>query len=386
MKTADFDYDLPEALIAQHPAARREESRLLVVHRATRTLEHRRFFELPAFLRGGDLLIRNTARVRPARLFAQKPGGGAVECLLLRPGGRNTHPTVLADGLPLSRGEETSVGGELWWCLLRPGRRLPVGARFGVAGEFAAKVVAKSEAAEYLVAFAPERPGEAVAAIAERLGRVPLPPYIQRPKRAADDATADEDRSRYQTVFADEAHTVAVAAPTAGLHFTEAMLAQLAGGGIEFANVVLHVGLGTFRPIETEDVAAHPIHREVIEIPAMTQARLTTRTGARRIAVGTTSVRAAEHFARLVAAGSASAGPDAFTTEADLFIHPPGTFHVIDGLITNFHLPRSTLLCLVASFLTPGVTDGVAWLREIYAEAIRERYRFLSYGDAMLIL
>jgi S-adenosylmethionine:tRNA ribosyltransferase-isomerase len=418
MKTADFDYDLPAALIAQRPAARREESRLLVVDRRSRRIEHRRFFELPEFLCAGDLLIRNTARVRPARLWARRPSGGQVECFLLRPAGAGggtdarprrstcgrsgptnaeTHPTVLADGPPLSRGDPEGESGEEWWCLLRPGRKLPVGAGFGVEGEFAAQVREKSATAEYRVAFTPARAGESVATIAERLGRVPLPPYIHRSDTVSaaankdDGALATEDRERYQTVFADCAHTVAVAAPTAGLHFTEALLAQLAGMGIEFADVVLHVGLGTFRPIETDEVAAHPIHRERVEVPATTAAKMRAPRAGRRIAVGTTSVRTVEHWARamtrdLTAAESAPAGDAGYVGEADLFIHPPAAFQVVEGLITNFHLPRSTLLCLVASFLTPGSTEGVAWLREIYAEAIRERYRFLSYGDAMLIV
>ncbi len=422
VKTADFDYDLPPGLIAQHPAARREDARLLVVHRARRALEHRRFFELPQFLRSDDLLIRNTARVRPARLFAQRSGGGGVECLLLRPETasvrrqadgvdatsnlpqRNTthhagrfdklttgasSPRLPTPPVGLRRTGEAgaSQAVERWWCLLRPGRRLPPGAEFGVAGEFTAQVAAKSPTAEYLVAFTPARAGESVATIAERLGRVPLPPYIQRPAAAADDAAATEDRTRYQTVFANRAQTVAVAAPTAGLHFSEDLLARLARDGIGFADVILHVGLGTFRPIETEDVASHPIHRETIEIPASTRRALAAPPSGRRIAVGTTSVRAVEHYARQQAGDRAMPEPGtAYVDEADLFIHPPATFRIVEGLITNFHLPRSTLLCLVAAFLTPGSTEGVSWLREIYAEAVRERYRFLSYGDAMLIL
>lgn len=439
LKTADFDYELPEELIAQQPAARREDARLLVVHRATHTLEHRRFFELPQFLGAGDLLIRNTARVRAARLFAQRAGGGQVECLLLRPAnadacaGRVATPAqdVAAESRSGTRAGPGTAPAmpapERWWCLLRPGRRLPPGAGFGVAGEFAARVVAKSPTAEYVVEFVLVRPDDTVAALAERLGQIPLPPYIRRPPdhstapgaAPAADPTAPTaptvDRERYQTVFADREQTVAVAAPTAGLHFSAALLERLASGGVEFANVILHVGLGTFRPIETEDVAQHPIHRETIVVPAATRERLLAAgsndpaRARRRIAVGTTAVRAIEHYARAACdAGahtpkgdpasaasfatshdrvdpSASAAQD-FVAEADLFLHPPAEFRMIDGLITNFHLPRSTLLCLVAAFLAPGTTTGVAWLREIYAEAIRERYRFLSYGDAMLIL
>lgn len=366
MRATDFDYTLPPELIAQQPAARRDASRLLVVDRRTRTLQHRTFRDLPEFIRSGDLLIRNTARVLPARLFARRPSGGQVECLLLRPSGDDPRR---------------------WWCLLRPGRKLPIGARFGRDGEFSAAVIEKSPSAECLVEFTPERATESVTALAERLGSMPLPPYITRDEAAdptADLARATEDRERYQTVFARQEHTVAVAAPTAGLHFTPELIAALAARGAEFADVVLHVGLGTFRPIETEFVGDHPIHRERIEIPAPARAALETPRAGRRIAVGTTSVRTTEFYAR---------HPDrtrdldrSFRAEADLFLYPPAEFNLVDALITNFHLPRSTLLCLVAAFLTPGSTAGVAWLHEIYANAVAERYRFLSYGDAMLII
>jgi S-adenosylmethionine:tRNA ribosyltransferase-isomerase len=182
-------------------------------------------------------------------------------------------------------------------------------------------------------------------------------------------------------VYADRAKTVAAAAPTAGLHFTPELLGQLAGDGISFADVTLHVGLGTFRPITAENIEDHVIHRELYEIPAATQERF-FHPGGRRIAVGTTSLRATEHFRRDHAAPT---GRD-FFAEADLFVFPPATFHAVDALVTNCHQPRSTLLCLVAAFLTPGTTDGVTWCREIYAEAVARDYRFLSYGDAMLIL
>ncbi len=363
MKTACFDYALPPGLIAQRPAAARDASRLLVVDRRAGTLSHHVFSELPAFLRGGDLLIRNTARVLPARLFARRlPGGGRVECLLLRPAGDDPRD---------------------WWCLLRPGRRLGPGARFGIEGEFEAIVREKSPHAEYRVAFRARNNRENVVALAERLGRLPLPPYVERAE--TDDASDAEDRARYQTVFADPRHTVAVAAPTAGLHFTADLIASITAAGVAFADVVLHVGLGTFRPIETDEVASHPIHRERIEIPAATRHRLDAATpSGRRIAVGTTSLRTVEYYALRHPRDLA---PDAdYCADDDLFVYPPFHFKAVDALITNFHLPRSTLLCLVAAFLSPGSTDGVSWLREIYAEAIRERYRFLSYGDAMLIL
>ncbi len=357
MRTELFDYPLPTELIAHTPCERRDQSRLLVVDRVTRRLAHHRFCDLPRFLRPGDTLFRNTARVLPARLLATRPGGGRVECLLLRP---------------------DPSGLDRWWCLLRPGKKLPPGAVFGIADGFDAEVLVKSPTAEYLVRFSPARVGETVPALAERLGAIPLPPYID-PRR---EARGVDDRNRYQTVFADPARTVAVAAPTAGLHFTPELLAAIEAGGARFADLVLHVGLATFKPIDADDVSRHRIHRESYEIPASTRALLDAPSVGRRIAVGTTSVRALEAYAR---------SPDrtvqgAFHAEAGLYLHPPAEFMSVDALVTNFHLPRSTLLCLVASFLAPGGVEGVAWLREIYAEAIRERYRFLSYGDAMLVL
>jgi S-adenosylmethionine:tRNA ribosyltransferase-isomerase len=275
--------------------------------------------------------------------------------------------------------------GERWWCLLKPGRKLPNGSVFGAAGDFEARVVSKSDTAEYLVEIRPSRTGESVVMLAERIGIIPLPPYIHRSHDGMNIQAADAiDRNRYQTVFADQQHTVAVAAPTAGLHFTKPLLDEVSSLGVYFADVVLHVGLGTFRPIETDDIAQHPIHREIIEVPPHARRLIHNRPSGRRIAVGTTSVRTMEFVAKTESANTNAT--ETFVGEADLFIYPPYSFGAVDALITNFHLPRSTLLCLVAAFLAPGSTEGVAWLREIYSEAIRERYRFLSYGDAMLII
>jgi S-adenosylmethionine:tRNA ribosyltransferase-isomerase len=360
LATDQFDYDLPERLIAQNPTERRDESRLLVVDRSNRQLAHHHFRDLPGFLRPDDILIRNTAAVLPARLHAIRATGGAVECLLLRP-----HP------MP----ERT---GETWWCLLRPGRRLPVGATFSDPGAFDAEVVAKQPDGTALVDFT-TIDQSAIVDVARRLGEMPLPPYIQR--RAGDAPQRESDLARYQTVYANAERPVAVAAPTAGLHFTPELLDQLARQGVRTADVLLHVGLGTFRPIATATVEEHVIHRESYELPPATQAALRNPSG-RRIAVGTTSVRSIEDYF-----ASPPSNPDRLhVAEAGLFIHPPYDFRGVDALITNFHQPRSTLLCLVAAFLTPGSRDGIAWLREIYAEAIRHEYRFFSYGDAMLIL
>ena len=360
-----FDYSLPPHLIAQHPAARRDQSRLLVVDRATGTLQHRTFSDLPQFLRSGDVLIRNNAAVLPARLHAQRPTGGQVECFLLRP----------IDG-------ETNA----WRCLIKPGRKLPVGATFAHASrEFAATIIAREADGSAIVRFetAGDRP---IVEIATRLGEVPLPPYISRDPESASEDSAQRatDRDRYQTVYADPARTVAVAAPTAGLHFTPELLATLGTQGVLAADLTLHVGLGTFKPITTETVEAHEIHRELYEIPAVTQRMLFPPHPGRRIAVGTTAVRTVEDF--LAKNSAALPGASPCLGEATIFIYPPRTFRGVDALITNFHQPRSTLLCLVSAFLTPGSTDGIAWLREIYAEAIARDYRFFSYGDAMLIL
>ena len=387
MNTDLFDYPLPERLIAQRPADRRDASRLLVVDRPSRSITHRHFRDLPDYLRAGDTLFRNNAAVIPARLHATRPTGGQVECLLLR-------PAVDASGLPAAATRYTSRMkcppspslrrtasalaslGEGWWCLLRPGKKLPVGATFGLEGAFTATVLEKTDDGLARVAFAGT--GGDILAVANRIGEMPLPPYIM--DRENDPARA-VDRERYQTVYADRGHQVAAAAPTAGLHFTPELLAGLGAQGVGFADLTLHVGLGTFRPIATPRIEEHPIHREIYEMPAATQQALLATTG-RRIAVGTTAVRSIEDF---LARPPTPPGGD-FLGEADIFIYPPRGFRGVDALITNFHQPRSTLLCLVSAFLAPGSTDGIAWLKEIYAEAVAREYRFFSYGDAMLIL
>ncbi|WP_414662069.1 tRNA preQ1(34) S-adenosylmethionine ribosyltransferase-isomerase QueA [Horticoccus sp. 23ND18S-11] len=359
-----FDYVLPPHLIAQSPADRRDRSRLLVVDRTKRTLAHRAFADLPEYLRSGDTLIRNNAAVLPARLRAHRPTGGQVECFLLRP-----------------------LGDDFTWrCLIKPGRRLPVGATFAHAtGAFAAEIVGRDDDGSATVRFK-TNDGRSVVEVANACGEVPLPPYISREEVPAADQPGRhaQDRERYQTVYAARDRQVAVAAPTAGLHFTPELLARLAADGVGTADVTLHVGLGTFKPITTETVEAHAIHRELCEIPATTQRALFASRSGRRVAVGTTAVRTIEHFLSLH--DTPLAGDRTYLGEAALFIYPPRTFAGVDALITNFHQPRSTLLCLIAAFLAPGSTDGIAWFREIYAEAIAREYRFFSYGDAMLIL
>jgi S-adenosylmethionine:tRNA ribosyltransferase-isomerase len=357
--TDRFDYALPPELVAQVPAARRDGSRLLVVNRQARTLEHRMFGDLPQFLRSGDILFRNNASVLPARLIGKRSTGGKIECFLLRR-------------------EEAPLGVEVWRCLVRPGRKLQSGAMFEAAGGGLFGTVESTLAdGSVLVRFESPK-GESVSAVANRAGEIPLPPYIER----KDSSRREEDRIRYQTVYADTRRQVAVAAPTAGLHFTPELIGTLQSKGVQTADLTLHVGLGTFRPIATETVEAHPIHTEIYELPVETQSRLFKPGSGRRIAVGTTCVRAIEDFL----AGHGSPTESTCLAEASLFIYPPWTFRGVDALITNFHQPRSTLLCLVAAFLFPGSTEGIDWLMDIYAEAVSLRYRFFSYGDSMLIV
>ncbi|MEM9160943.1 MAG: tRNA preQ1(34) S-adenosylmethionine ribosyltransferase-isomerase QueA [Verrucomicrobiota bacterium] len=360
MDASIFDYDLPAERIAQEPAKVRDASKLLVVNRQQGSLEHRSFRDLPDYLGEKDLLFRNTAKVLPARIYAARPTGGQVECLLLRP---------------------ANAASNRWWCLLRPGRKLPPGSKFGLEEQFEAKVMNKNdEAHEYLVHFKLFKHAS-VAALAADQGKMPLPPYIRRDKH--DDRDSD-DKSRYQTVFASDNKMVAAAAPTAGLHFTPELNQKLKSQGVETFDLTLHVGMGTFKPLEEGEIAGHEIHRELYEIPVEAQAALRSAPtdGRRRVCVGTTSTRSIEDY--LTHAKAAT--NDTWLREADIFIYPPYRFLGVDALITNFHMPKSTLLCLVSSFLSQGDTDGIDWLKEIYAEAIAREYRFLSYGDAMLIL
>lgn len=359
MQTDDFDYPLPAELIAQAPADKRDNSRLMVVHRQTGAVQHAHFHDLPDIL-PPSRIFRNNACVFRARLPAKRPTGGAVECLLLHPAEKPWE----------------------FWCLLKPGRRLPEGAAFGVDGVFQAEVLEKRPDGENRVRFTPLAGQGSVTAIAEGAGNLPLPPYIEQARKEADAGRdwSDFDRERYQTVYADPARKVAAAAPTAGLHFTPELIAQLGDLGTTFHDVTLHVGLDTFRPISVDRIEDHIIHREFYELPAATR-QAADGAGLPRVAVGTTSLRALEDYAR-----KRTAEPGPFSDEADIFIYPPADFAVVDSLITNFHLPRSTLLCLVSAFLSPNRLEGIKWLKELYSEAISLRYRFYSYGDAMLLL
>jgi S-adenosylmethionine:tRNA ribosyltransferase-isomerase len=351
----DFDFDLPAELIAQEPRPR-GASRLLVVDRAAGTWREAGIADLPTLLNPGDLMVANDTRVYPARLLGRRdPTGGAVECLLLE-----------------------RVEGDAWQALVHPGQKLKPGAR--VVFEDAARAPGVRLTAEILerrfhgrrlirleVTGAPD-----VDAAIDALGHVPLPPYIHRPDSAA-------DRERYQTVFARARGSVA--APTAGLHFDEPLLSAIRARGIGWATVTLHVGYGTFKPVRAERVEDHVVDPEWYEIPASTSAAIerVRATGRRVVAVGTTTTRALEHDARL---GAISGGPSSTGRAglADLFIYPGFAFRVVDGLVTNFHLPRSSLLMLVCAFA------GRELVLDAYRDAVRRGFRFYSYGDAMLVL
>jgi len=363
MDTALFDYPLPQERIAQTPAEPRDSARLLVVNRATHKVEHRIFRELPELLPPGTRLFRNHASVFKARLRLTRPTGGQLECLLL-------HPDLARD-----------PHGNTWWCLLKPGKKYAVGAKFGAQDLFEATVLEKEPDGRVLAKF--DAPG-GVLAVTEKIGEMPLPPYIHRNDSTAKSSTPP-DNQNYQTVYADPAKKIAAAAPTAGLHFTPAVLAALEKKGFHSHDLALRVGLGTFRPITAEKLEDHVIHREWYEIPPATRQALATL-GGPRLAIGTTTLRALEDYFLKSKTSSVADLSDPWLAEADIFIYPPRQLAGADLLLTNFHLPRSTLLCLVSAFLAPGSTDGIAWLKEIYADAMARGYRFYSYGDAMLIL
>lgn len=362
MNISLFDYPLPAELIAQEPTEQRDASRLMVIDRQTGKITHTRFARIGEHLPTNARLFRNNAAVLKARMFGQRPTGGKVECLLLQP----------------------AEDAQTWWCLLKPGKKTLNAGRFAVTGEYQAEVLEMGTNGNYKVRFRPER-DESIIDLSERLGTLPLPPYIER---APSDPREAADNERYQTVYADYEKRIAVAAPTAGLHFTPALIKDLSTRGARFYDLTLQVGIGTFHPIQVENVEDHNIHREWYEIPADAFAALRDPSAAPRIAVGTTSVRSIEDaMARVQRSPESCLSPSgSIQAEADIYIYPPAKFQAVDGLITNFHLPKSTLLCLVSAFLAPGSEDGIQWLKKLYAEAINHKYRFYSYGDAMLIL
>lgn len=339
MKTSDFSFYLSEELIAQTPLERRDASRLLCLDKVSGTTEHRVFSELPELLRPGDCLVMNDSRVLPARLMGARETGGAVEVLLLR-----------------------DLGGGRWECMTRPGRKTKPGTRliFG-GGELEAEVLEVAEGGNRIIEF---KYDGIFLEVLERLGRMPLPPYIKAEL---------EDGERYQTVYSRELGSAA--APTAGLHFTKELLAKIAEKGVRECFVTLHVGLGTFRPVKAEDIEEHEMHSEFCIIPEET-ARIITETkraGGRIVCVGTTSCRTVESFA------NEDGTMDAKSGWTNIFIYPGYKFKCLDALITNFHLPESTLIMLVSALA------GREHVLAAYKEAVEKRYRFFSFGDAMFI-
>lgn len=339
MKTSDFYFDLPEELIAQTPLERRDASRLLCLDKTSGAMEHRVFSELPELLRPGDCLVMNDSRVLPARLLGARETGGAAELLLLR-----------------------DLGAGKWECLVRPGKKLRPGAKvhFG-EGELEAEILETTEGGNRIVQFKFEG---IFLEVLERLGKMPLPPYIK---------TELEDGERYQTVYSKELGSAA--APTAGLHFTKELLAKIADMGVRECFVTLHVGLGTFRPVKAEDIEEHEMHSEFCIMPEDT-ARIITETkrnGGRVVCVGTTSCRTVESFA------NEDGTMDAKSGWTNIFIYPGYRFKCLDALITNFHLPESTLIMLVSALA------GREHVLAAYKEAVARRYRFFSFGDAMFI-
>ena len=356
MRTADFDFELPPELIAQHPAPKRDGSRLLVLHRNENRVEHRRFHALLDFLHPGDVLVLNNSRVIPARLRGvNAKTSGQFEVLLLEENAPND-----------------------WWVMLRPGKRARVGTQIifhnadGKPDNVRATVAETNDDGHRRLQFS----GTAdIRRELDRLGEVPLPPYIERHNQLPN------DKDRYQTVFAKTDGSVA--APTAGLHFTPELLEQIRARGVQICFITLHVGPGTFLPVKTESLAAHIMHKERFELSEETSNLINAakNSGHRVIATGTTTVRVLETVA------AQNNGKIAKTAgKTGIFIHPPFSFQVVDALLTNFHLPSSTLLMLVSAFAAPGEIRGREMILRTYAEAIRERYRFFSYGDAMLIL
>lgn len=359
MDCSILDYNLPDERIARFPAQKRDESKLLVYERASGKISHTVFREIADFLPVNFDFFRNNAAVLKARIFARKTTGAEVECLLLTP-----------------------VDGDVWNCLLRPAKRLKNGATFGVDGAFSATVLEHLENGNCVVKFDLDKRFPNAVEMAEEIGVVPLPPYIRRDQHSPEyDKTFDN--LRYETVYADSRKRVAAAAPTAGLHFTNELIDSLRRRGDRFFNLTLHVGIGTFQPLKTDIVEAHKMHAEVYEIPASTLRALGERKNP-RLAVGTTSLRAMEDFCRKHGGGFNS--EKSVIDSASLFVYPPQSIVSADAMITNFHLPRSTLMCLVSAFIAPNSLDGIGILKDIYKTAIEHEYNFYSYGDAMLIL
>lgn len=355
LRTADFDFELPPELIAKHPATARDQSRLFVISRETGEIKHRQFRDLLDCLREGDVLVLNDSKVLPARLRGEKShSGGEVELLLAEENAPND-----------------------WWVLLKPGKRVRAGTEItlrdhaGRPTDVRATVLDKNAEGHCRVCFTGV---DEITFALDSLGEMPLPPYLGR-------AAASSDSERYQTVFAQSAGSMA--APTAGLHFTPQLLDEIRARGVHVCFVTLHVGLGTFAPVKAETVAEHVMHEERYELSAEAADAINAAkiAGRRVVAVGTTSVRVLESIAAKYDGKIVSE-----RGRTRIFIHPPYHFKIVHALVTNFHLPQSTLLMLVSAFAAPSELCGREMVRTAYAEAIRERYRFYSYGDAMLLI
>jgi S-adenosylmethionine:tRNA ribosyltransferase-isomerase len=364
MRVDDFDYELPAGLIAQRPLDRRDASRLLVVGRTGGEVEDAQFSRFPDFLSGNELIVFNNARVIPARLFGKRAGVHSQKA------SRKTVREHLSGNVEVFLTRK--LEGDSWEALVRPGKKMQVGerVRFG-EGDLEAEIISREELGIRAVRFTSQN-ASSVEENLERLGHVPLPPYIDRPDESA-------DRQRYQTVYAQRPG--AVAAPTAGLHFTPEILGKLKAKGCELCEITLDVGLGTFQPVHTETLEEHKIHSEAYEISAEVAARIReTKANSRPVlAVGTTVVRALEDAAARAAAAGNGTLPAGGRSEAEIFLLPGHEFRVVDKLLTNFHLPKSTLLALVSAFA------GRENILRAYRHAVAERYRFYSYGDCMLI-
>ena len=346
MRIEQLHYELPDELIAQQPVDPRDSSRLLVLNRNSGKVEHRAFHEIGEYFRPGDVLVVNDTRVIPARFFCQRATGGRVEALYLH------------------------FEGDRWCVLLKPAARMKEGQRLRcVEADVELELIERRERGQWLVQSVPQMDP---FALLFQIGQTPLPPYIRR-----DESPDARDMERYQTVYAERAG--AAAAPTAGLHFTSDLLERLEAAGVQTVNVTLHVGLGTFAPVSVDDLRDHVMHAEYCEINADTVRALhqARREGRRVIAVGTTSVRVLETLPGTLGDDDV---PEAWSGWTDIFLYPPATTRNVDCLVTNFHQPGSTLLALIMSFA------GVDTVRAAYKEAVEQRYRFFSYGDAMLIL
>ncbi|MBP9510633.1 MAG: tRNA preQ1(34) S-adenosylmethionine ribosyltransferase-isomerase QueA [Fusobacteriaceae bacterium] len=339
-KLNDYDYHLPDELIGQSPREPRDSSKLLLVNRVEKSIEHKKFYNIIDYLKEGDILVRNSTKVIPARLFGKKESGGVLEILLIK-----------------------RLNLTTWECLLKPAKKLKLGQKLyiGENNELVAELIEIKEDGNRVLTFSYEGAFEEVL---DRLGSMPLPPYILESLK---------ERDRYQTVYAMRGESVA--APTAGLHFTPELLRAIEKKGVEILDIFLEVGIGTFRPVQTEDVLDHKMHTELFEIPESVALKINEakKVGRRIVAVGTTTVRALE----------SSVGPDGSLLgkieETEIFIYPGYKFKIVDALITNFHLPKSTLLMLVSAF------SNREFMMEVYREAVKERYHFFSFGDAMFI-